>query len=299
MGILYSFRGEIAALIVSVAWTVTSLVFSEATKQVGTIAVNFIKLFIGIFFLSIFCYFERGLILPTDAGLHQWFWLSISGLVGFILCDLFLFKSFNLIGVRLSMLIMTLAPPLTTIGGWIFLNEKLSGIKITAVLITITGIAIGVLSQPNQEEEKYAFNITGLIFAFIGAIGQAVGYILSKIGMREYDPIASTQIRIIAAIAGFMILLFVIKRYGDSWRALKNGPAMKKILIGSIFGPVIGVGLSLFAIQNAKAGIASTLMALVPIFIIFPSVYLYKQPITKGEIVGTVISIGGVVLLFM
>jgi drug/metabolite transporter (DMT)-like permease len=117
--------------------------------------------------------------------------------------------------------------------------------------------------------------------------------------MHGYDPMASTQIRIIAGIVGFTVLMTILRRYGSVSLAFKNPIAMKRILVGSIFGPFIGVGLSLYSIQNTNTGIASTLMALVPIFIIFPSVYLYKQPITKGEVVGTFISIAGVVLFFI
>jgi drug/metabolite transporter (DMT)-like permease len=296
---MHTYRGEIAALIVSVVWTATALVFSDATKRVGSMAVNYIKLFIGIFLMSIYCYIARGLVFPTDAGIHQWLWLSISGIIGFILCDLFLFKSFNMIGVRLSMLIMTLAPPLTALGGLIFLGERLYWMKILAILVTITGIALTIVTQPNGDKGKSKVNKAGVLFAFTGAVGQAAGFLFSKIGMQGYDPMASSQIRIIGAIVGFTLLILVLKRYESSWRALKNVQAMKLILFGSFFGPFIGVGLSLYSIQHANTGIASTLMAMVPVFIIFPSVYLYKQPITKGEIAGTIISIAGVALFFI
>jgi drug/metabolite transporter (DMT)-like permease len=46
-------------------------------------------------------------------------------------------------------------------------------------------------------------------------------------------------------------------------------------------------------------GFASTIMALVPVFIILPAVILYKQKVTFTELLGAVVSVGGVALFFL
>ena len=79
----------------------------------------------------------------------------------------------------------------------------------------------------------------------------------------------------------------------------KNIPAMKRIFVGSIFGPFLGVSFSLLAVQYTNAGIASTIMAIVPILIIPPSVIFLKQKVTIKEIIGAIISVGGVALFFI
>jgi len=58
------------------------------------------------------------------------------------------------------------------------------------------------------------------------------------------------------------------------------------------------VALSLFAIQQIKTGIASTLMSLVPVFIIWPSAIMFNEKIKPQQIIGAVISIIGVSLFF-
>ena len=73
---------------------------------------------------------------------------------------------------------------------------------------------------------------------------------------------------------------------------------MKAVSIGTVFGPFVGVSLSLFAVQHTQTGIASTLMALVPILIIFPSSLMFKEKITTRQVVGAVISFIGVSLFF-
>ena len=98
MNFYYQHTGEFAALLTAFFWTITSLAFESASHKIGTIAVNILRLVIGLVFLSIYTLIRRGLILPTDASVENWIWLILSGLIGFVFGDLFLFKSYIIIG---------------------------------------------------------------------------------------------------------------------------------------------------------------------------------------------------------
>ena len=292
--------GEVAALMVAFFWTVTALSFESASKKVGSLAVNLIRLFIGFFFLSTFTFFYRGHLFPDDAGINQWIWLSLSGLIGFVLGDLFLFKSFTIIGSRIAMLIMTLVPPITAGLGFIFLGERLTLFNLLGMTITIAGIFITIFSRASQGEKlRINMPLKGFLFALGGAMGQALGLVLSKKGMGNYDPFAATQIRIITGMVGFTALVFIMRRGAQIQSAFRHKIGMRGIIIGSFFGPFLGVSFSLFSVKYTETGIASTLMALVPIFIILPSVLIFKQKITIREIIGAIVSVIGVALFFV
>ncbi len=295
-----SYYGEIAGLLTAAFWTVSALAFERATISIGTFSVNIIRLLLGFVFLSIMAYFNRGMIFPFDAGFHAWFWLLISGLVGFVLGDLFLFASFPIITSRISMLVMTLAPPMAAVLGWLVLNENMSLLSILGMVFVVSGIALTIWSRPNGEKKmKLNFPIKGLFYAFLGTVGQAGGLVLSKLGMRDYNPFAATQIRVIAGIIGFSVLIAVLNRWKNLGNAVRNKKAMTAISIGSFFGPFLGVSFSLIAIQHTSTGIAATLMSIVPILIILPAIFIYKQKVSPKEIIGALISVGGVVLFFI
>jgi drug/metabolite transporter (DMT)-like permease len=292
--------GEISALMVAFFWTITALAFESASKKVGSLAVNLIRLFVGFFFLSCFTFFYRGHLLPDDAGVHQWLWLSTSGLIGFVLGDLFLFKSFTIIGSRVAMLIMTLVPPITAALGYLFLGEKLTMYNLLGMTLTVTGIFTAIFSRASQGERlKFNLPLKGFLFALGGAGGQALGLVISKKGMGNYDPFAATQIRIITGMIGFAALVLYLRRLPQMTATLKNRTGMKGIIIGSFFGPFLGVSLSLFSVKYTSTGIASTIMAIVPILIIPPSVFILKQKVTIREIIGAVVSVIGVALFFI
>lgn len=292
--------GELAALMTAFCWTISGISFESAGKKVGSIAVNYIRLILGFIFVSLYSLATRGLFFPADATYHNWIWLSLSGFIGFFLGDLFLFQAYVEIGSRISMLIMASSPPLTALLEFILLGEKLKIDSLLGMLITVFGISIVILGK-EQGSNKLVVNHSkkGLICAFLGAFGQAVGLILSRIGVGNYNPLAATQIRIIAGFVGFTILIFALKKFGDVKIAIKDKDAMKRVTLGALFGPFIGVTLSLLSLQYTSAGISSTITSITPVTIIPFSVFLFKEKIRPKEIMGAIISVIGVAILFL
>ena len=297
---MINYIGELAAVATALLWTITALAFERASLRVGSLAVNIIKVFIGFLFLSVFTYFYRNSFFPYDASFYSWFWLILSGFVGFVFGDLFLFKSFTIIGSRFAMLIMTMVPPITALSGWIILGEKLTSMNFVGMFLTIGGISLAIFSRNNANGKlSLKLSVKGILFAFGGALGQALGLVLSKFGMKSYDPFAATQIRLIAGMFGFTALVTILGQWGSVIKAFSNRQGMAAISLGSFFGPFLGVSFSLLAIQHAKTGIASTIMAIVPVLIIPPAVFLYKEKVTLFEILGAIVSICGVALFFV
>jgi drug/metabolite transporter (DMT)-like permease len=297
---MINYTGELAAVAAALFWTITALAFERASLRVGSLAVNIIRLFIGFLFLSVFTYFYRNSFFPYDASFYSWFWLILSGFVGFVFGDLFLFKSFTIIGSRFAMLINTMVPPITALSGWIILGEKLTSLNFVGMFLTIGGISLAIFSRNNANGKlSLKLSVKGILFAFGGALGQALGLVLSKFGMKSYDPFAATQIRLIAGMFGLTALVTILGQWGSVIKAFSNRQGMAAISLGSFFGPFLGVSFSLLAIQHAKTGIASTIMAIVPVLIIPPAVFLYKEKVTLFEILGAIVSICGVALFFV
>lgn len=260
----------------------------------------------AFFFIGIYSWIARGFFFPTDATLYQWEWLAVSGLVGFVIGDLLLFQAFVEVGARISMLMMALAPPFAAFIGWLVLGEVMSPMNLLGMAITLSGIVIVILKREKVNHNgqmvkklKSNYSVQGILLALGGALGQAGGLVLSKKGMGEYDAFSAAQIRVLTGIAGFTILFFFMKRWPKVLEALKHRPAMKRITLGAFFGPFLGVSFSLLAVQHTQAGIAATLMAISPVLIIAPAIILFKEKVNWKEIVGAVITVGGVALFFL
>lgn len=289
--------GPVAALLTAFCWTVTALCFEYSSKRVGSLSVNLIRLYGAFILFAVFSLIFRGRALPTDAPPDAWFWLALSGVVGFVLGDLFLFKAFVVIGSRTSMLVMALAPPVTALAGYLILNETLTLHQGVGMTMTISGVATVILTRKDGGKEL-KHPVKGIVFAGLGMLGQAVGLVLSKFGMGDYNAFAATHIRIIAGVIGFSLLFFYFRAWGQFAAAFKNRRAMVCLTAGTVFGPFLGVYLSLLAVQHISTGVVSTIISIVPVLIIPFAVVLFKEKVNVREIIGAIAAVIGTAIMF-
>jgi drug/metabolite transporter (DMT)-like permease len=295
-----SHYGELAALATAFFWTVTALSFEVATKHIGSLTVNLLRLLFALIFLSVFNLITRGYVFPVDASMHAWIWLSLSALAGLVIGDYLLFHSYVIIGSRIAMLIMTLVPPITALIGWLALGEKMTALHLLGMFLTMSGIALAIFYRPgNQKKIRFSYPVKGILFALGGAVGQAVGLVLSKYGMQSYNAFAASQIRVIVGMVGYAIIILILGKTYLVRRGVKDRKGLKFTLLGSFFGPFLGISFSLLAVKYTETGIASTIMSIVPILIIPPSLMFFRQKFSWLEIAGAFISVGGVVLMFL
>ncbi len=306
--------GEIISLIVAVSWTVTALFADKASHRLGSMTANVLRLSMAVVFLGILLWVGVGHPYPVYASGEAWLWLGLSALVGYVFGDWCLFNCYLSIGARFGQLFMTLAPPIAAIAGWVVLGETLTWKAGLAMGVTLCGIAISILSRGEGHKVRLTLPLRGVLLGLGAGLGQGVGLVLSKVGMQHYAadvpsdapaamatllPFASTMIRAIVGALGFFVLMSLQRDLPTLRRGLHDRVGMRYALIMTLFGPVLGVSLSLMAVQYTGAGIASTLMALTPVFILIPYAFIYHQRIRLREVLGVLVSMAGVCLFFL
>ena len=306
--------GEIISLVVAVSWTVTALYADKASHRLGSMTANVLRLCMAIVFLGLLLWITVGRPYPVFASGRTWWWLSLSALVGYVFGDWCLFNCYLSIGARFGQLFMTLAPPLAAFAGWVILGETLSWKSGLAMAVTLGGIALSILSRGDGYKVRLTLPFKGVLLGLGAGLGQGVGLVLSKVGLQQYAadipsdapslmagmlPFASTLIRALVGAAGFLLLMALQRNLGALRTGVKDREGMRYALIMTLFGPVLGVSLSLMAVHYTGAGIASTLMALTPVLILFPYAFLYKERIRAREIIGVLVSMTGVALFFL
>lgn len=306
--------GEIISLIVALSWTVTALFADKASHRLGSMTTNVIRLVLASVFLGAILWIGLGHPYPVYADGKAWAWLAASAVVGYVFGDWCLFNCYLSIGARFGQLFMTLAPPMAAIAGWIILGETLTWKSMFAMGITLLGIAISILSRGEGNHVRLTLPLKGVLLGLGAGLGQGVGLVLSKVGMEHYAtlvpadapaamgtllPFASTMIRAIVGSLGFLLLMTLQRQTAQLKAAFHDRVGMRYALIVTLFGPVLGVSLSLMAVHYTSAGIASTLMALTPVFILIPYAFVYHQRISAREFLGVVVSMTGVALFFL
>jgi drug/metabolite transporter (DMT)-like permease len=301
--VLLGWIGETAALGTAMCWACTSVWFSAAGVRVGSLTVNMLRMPIALVWFAAWGLVMRGEAFPLDASAHAWVWLSISGLVGFAFGDLCLFRALVLIGPRLASLLMAAAPPFTAVVGWLVLRERLSLVAVLGMMLTTVGImwtllvrSAPITPEPAAPIDRRRFAL-GIVLALGGALGQAVGLVLSKYGMRGDDPFASSQIRVLTGAHAFAVIMTAMRRWPRVVRAFSDRTAMVQLSLGATFGPFLGVALSLVAVQHTEAGIAASLLATAPILVIPLAVRFGGEKVGWSALLGTLVAVLGVAIL--
>jgi drug/metabolite transporter (DMT)-like permease len=307
----FEFAGELAALATSIFFSIGPTFFTLSGRLVGAALVNRTRLLAATIILMIAHTMIYGGALPWLATPTQWQWLAISGVIGLTLGDAALFQAFVQIGPRLTMLVFSLAPVLTALAGYFWLNETLTTLQLVGMGVTIVGV-LWVVSEQQSETERGAadqrrgnqtarrYYYSGLAFALLGALGQGSALITAKLGLANLPVLSGQVIRMLAATLLIWAWALFRGQGRETIAKLRDKPlAARYILLGAIAGPVIGVWFSLAAVKYTEVGIASTLMALPPIFLLGIGHYFFKEKITVRAVIGTVIALSGVAILFL
>jgi drug/metabolite transporter (DMT)-like permease len=295
-----NYTGQLAALGAAGFWACTALSIEGAARRIGSLTVNLVRLAFAFGFLSIVGLVFRGHPLPTDATPHNWTWLTISGLVGFTFGDLCLYRAYVVLGPRLSSLMMALVPPITALIGWLVLGETLTARDLLGMTLTLGGIGWAIVDRSRRSGGLHQpITPAGVALGFGGALGQAVGLILSKIGMAGYNVFASTQVRVLAGFVGYALLFFALRWWPNVRTGIRDRTALGFCALGAFFGPFLAVSLSLVAIRETVAGVAASIMALTPVLIIPLVIVLRGEKVGIGGVAGALVAVTGVALLFL
>ncbi len=297
-----AYLGEISALITAFLWSGTSIAFTAAATRIGSLQLNINRMLLAAVLLSLTILAAN---INYSLSASQIYYLIFSGIAGLVLGDTFLFKAFQYIGARIGMLLMALVPAMSTILAFLFLNESISTAGILGMMVTLSGISIVVLENKNGkgiEKTRLKTIRLGIFYGILGALGQASGLVLAKFAFEQghINGFVATFIRISSSVIMMIFLAVIVKKYKNPVKIYsKDRKALFATIIGTILGPFLGITFSLISIEYTKVGIASTLMAMVPVIMLPLVRYYYKESLSWRAISGAFFAVGGVAILFL
>jgi drug/metabolite transporter (DMT)-like permease len=294
--------GELASLATAILWTGSATFFTIASRRLGSVVLNRTRLLLAVIFLVITHTILLGSPLPLDASPDRWLWLGLSGVIGLAIGDAMLFQAYVLIGARMGLLMLSTAPLISTLLAWALLGEQLLPIEWLGVLLTIAGIAWVVTrgSGPLLDRHQPHY-VQGIVLGLGAAACQAAGLTLSKLGLGgDFPALSGVVIRMLAGFVALWGWTLLRGEVGATFASLsQDRRALLPAIAGVIVGPFLGVWMSLIGVQLARVGVASTIMALPPVFSLPVSRFILKEEINWQAWAGTFVAAAGIALLFL
>lgn len=305
--------GELAAVATASCWASSSLAFTQAARLRGATVLNVFRLLVAAAVLALVVTVSG----EWDAPPTRQLWaLVASGVLGLALGDLALFEAFRILGARRSMLLMSLAPLVTTGLSVPLLAEPLGGLTAVAIVVTLVGVAWVQLERDSHGEVEGSMAL-GVGLGALAAVGQGSGLVFAKLGLGlvaadaplsalldgepavEVSALLGTFVRMATGVA-----IVVPVAYLTGWgRGLRNAARdvafLRPALIGVALGPVAGVWLSMVAVGRADAAVAATIIATAPALVIPLAFLTTGARVSARGLLGTLLALAGVALLFL
>jgi drug/metabolite transporter (DMT)-like permease len=310
--------GIVAALGSTACWVFTSVAFTIAGRRYGSTTVNVTRCVISAVVLLVVVRLIAGTWFPID-NTEQILWLALSGVAGLAIGDQFLFTAFNRVGPRRTLLVLNLAPIMTALLAWPILGESLVPLAWLGMAVTIMGIAWVILERSPQHVTESPNSVLydprlGIILALLGTIAISIGNALAKLGMVSdtvemsisVDPLVAQNVRMFVGTASIVLLAAVASIIGrrigtprepDASLRPPGRTAIVLLLLGTLFGPLLGIWLFLVSAALVKLAISATIVALTPVAILPFSHIVEGTPLTKRAVLGAVVAVLGVALL--
>ena len=289
----------ILALGSNISFATASLFFTDFAKKISPTWVNYFKAFLAFFcFLICMLVFQVSFQLP----LQIFFMLVLSGIVGLMIGDIFLLKSFTELGSGRVLMIFGFQPLILGAASYFLFNEHFSLTRLIAILFLIGCL---LCFSIESFKEKGHWGLKGIAFALVGIILDATGLLLTKSVfnlMPDLSVFLVNFIRSGATVIGFFIVSLVPMFGLKLWAPFKKLNKKDKITIS--FASVLGTFLSLtFYLKAVQIGHLATISAIVgtsPLFATVFEIVRGRKKLTLHLAFAVVFFICGVsILLFL
>jgi len=298
------YRGESAAIGVAFFWASATVIFRRVGKDVPPLELNLLKGVIGVALLGVTLVLSGELLVRIETAALVL--LVLSGVVGIGIGDTAFFAALNRLGARRMLLLTTIAPPMTAVIALLFLDEVLALSAWAGIAVTVAGVA-WVVTEREQGASRRADRIgAGVALGLLACLGQASGAVLSRAAMTgtSVSPLWSAVLRLGAGVAFLVVWLLVVRPPASGWfritlprRLRPPGRLWPPLVFATFIGTYLALWLQQVSLKHASAGIAQTLIATSPLFIL-PIAACMGEKISVRAIAGAVVALLGVALLF-
>ena len=296
---LADFRGEVAALGAAFIWAAASIVYTGVGRQLSPLVLNLVKGLIAIALLLITLLF-LGKLLPS-VSLMPVLLLLISGVIGIGIGDTAYFAALKSLGARRALVLESLSPPLGAFLALVFLQEQLAPLAWLGIGLTIAGVTWVVMERSPQPNGTLTHPpLRGIVAGLVAAAGQAIGAVLSRAALAgtDVDPLWSTLIRLLAGILMLLIWFSAQKHPIQKLAPLRSRRLWGIVIMAAFASTYLGIWLQQIALKYAPTGIAQSLSATSPLFVI-PFAIATGEKVSLRAVFGAAIALAGVWLLFV
>lgn len=305
------------AILTILLWSYCLIPARQAVAQIGENLTNLLRILVAVLVMGLIVSFSG-----IHLGNRAFFWFFLSGIIGFGFGDLSIFFALPRIGSRLTLLIVhCVAAPIAGLTEWLWLGTTIPLLQILGIGIVLSGVSLALLPEKGLGKSGPKKYTSGILFGLIAAAGQGMGAVLSRKAFTvlsaeslHADPSGIRDLIFLGTTSGFSRLLgglliaggfWIICRFYTAWQTppdevRRHDPVRQKsknICLHALTGPVLGIICYQWALATTPSAIVQPMIAMTPLVVMPMTWFIEHDRPTRPAIIGTLIAVGGVVLL--
>jgi drug/metabolite transporter (DMT)-like permease len=322
--------GELIALLAVLTFVGSNVLFRKTEKEASPTFINFVRTAIGTITFIIISIFLGLFLLAFSLPWDLWVILFLSFLFGQVIGDTAYFSAQKILGTTIALAISMTFPLFTFFLSFLFLHRPFEISMIFSLILIGSGITIIGNSKiksanyylaKNREEINKGVNasntfsssniVNGIIYGLFASLGWAIGLVIIDYATNRIDSILNLQgnssivgnvIRFPFALSILAVMVFrekLVIKDNKKIKLKRSKETWLLLTIASIIGTSLGAYLYTEAARIAGANIMSLLATSSPLFALPLTYWINKEKITKFGFVGVILTISGVILLFV
>ena len=279
----------IYALLASVFSGLTSVFAKTGIKNTDSILATFLRTIVISLFLLLIVIFKENINNIFLIDKKTLLFLTLSGISNTLLWICY-FKALDLGTVSKVTPVDKTSIVLTLILSSLFLNEKITTIKIISIALILLGTFLTIKKESKDSKEN-----RWILYAILTAVFTSTTTVLSKIGIENTNTTLITFLRTIVVL----IILTTITLFKKKYKYIKDIKSRSWLFI-----ILSGLSTSLSwlfyfkALALGEASIVFPIEKLSLVVSILISIIFLKEKVSKKQIIGIIIIVIGTSLLF-
>ena len=296
----FALAGDLAAVLCALCWASAQIGFAGIRTAMTGSALNFGKNLVATTAFAVLFTVRTGLPWPTSLEGSPLLWIIASGVVGLGICDVFLMQALLRIGPQRTSLLFCLVPVLTAALSVLPpFEEHLVLLALVGMGITLGGIVLAILERGGNRPPPHDMK-AGVRDALLASVFQAIAILMVRQARREadIDGASAAMVRLASGTAALVVYGLARRRLGAWWSQVSAPGTRSRLGLSALVGTFAGIWLNQLSLQwTAAAGVAATLLALPPVFLLPLSALFLGERRAASAWIATGIAFAGVAMI--
>lgn len=285
--------GALCALGSALTWAITSLLVRTVCPPLSSVTVSVLRSLMGGGLLVAWVLAAGGFAKLGGMSWGTFAFLAVSIVLAIAVGDVLFFESARMLGLARAMTVSMTYPLMGAVLAAVFLDEPISARLAVGSVITLSGLAIIVLTRP-AEGARPAHTRLGLAAATTAAAAWAGSLLVLKPAMGALDPVTAQAVRL--PLAG-LLLLATPWGWDTGWQLARiNRRVLARV---ALLGAVTAMSSVLFVsgVKLADVAVAAVLSSTAPLFAIPLGLIFLGERLTARAALGTLVTVSGLAVL--